>query len=158
MKKLIILVLMFLLVGFSGIYAQGNIPQERLSFSSGGGSNPQMPVSIGEPFGFSGPNVTIGSQQNSGNGTVGILPSSPKSRIVVFPNPVEDELNVQVIGKDEANFSVKLHDLLGRELVFQREIYKQTKLSLVGIQSNTFLVSVYDKNGIILFTETIVKP
>lgn len=42
---------------------QAQVVEQRVQFSSGGGSMPNLPVSIGEPFGGSNNGFTIGSQQ-----------------------------------------------------------------------------------------------
>lgn len=138
--------------------AQSGIDPRRVSFSSGGGSNARMPVTMGEPFGKANNGVTIGSQQNSGL-LVSTTPADrPNNRIVVFPNPTQDELNVQVVGESQNGFTVKLYDMTGREILVQKNVNEYVKLTLTGLAGNSFVVVLYDDKGVNLFSETIIKP
>ena len=133
-------------------------PPQRLSFSSGGGNNLQMPVTMGEPFGTTASGITIGSQQNSSI-TVGTsAPNRPNNRIVIFPNPAQDVLNVQVIGESQKNFTIKLYDMTGRELAVFTNIEEYRQVPLTAIKGASFVVVIYDEHGVNLFSETIIKP
>ena len=155
MKKVILLLFVVAVCAQAG-WTQP--PPQRLSFSSGGGNQLQMPTTMGEPFGKTASGITIGSQQNS-SVTVGTTaPNRPSNRVVVFPNPAQDVLNVQVIGESQKNFTVKLYDMTGREVAVFSNIEEYRQVPLTAVKGTSFVVVIFDEQGVNLFSETIIKP
>ena len=92
--------------------------------------------------GFLQPNVTI----------VGTEDFFDESRLAVFPNPVSDWLNMQTDIPDIK--TVQVHDVLGR-LVLQSEF--QPLLDIHRLESGTFVISFFDKQGQFLHSFKINK-
>lgn len=140
------------------VLAQSNPSIGRVVFSSGGGSNSGMPVSMGEPFG-GGSGFTVGSQQGGspeGNGG-NIRKIEEYSSISIYPNPTDNNLNVVVKDLTSKYFTVKILDVLGRELLIKYDNYNEVTLSLTNLNSGTYCVQLFNSNGNYFFNQTIIK-
>lgn len=136
----------------------------RVTFSSGGSSSYGMPVSIGEPFGSSNTNLRVGSQQNAKVDTtivdtiIGITPiSTEKNKVVIFPNPTEKNISVQVIGHLANDFSVQVVDMQGKRLVTQNHNSHQASISLADFPSGSYQVLINNPFGQNIFSQIIIK-
>jgi hypothetical protein len=92
--------------------------------------------------GFLQPNVII----------VGTEDLFDESRLMVFPNPVSDWLNLQTDIPDIK--TIQVHDVLGR-LVLQREF--QPLLDVQRLESGTFIISLFNKQNQFLHALKINK-
>ena len=84
--------------------------------------------------------------------TVGTNDLFDESRILVFPNPVSDWLNIQTDIPDIQ--TVQIHDILGR-LVLQSRF--QSTLDVHHLNCSTYTVSLFDKNNKCLHSFKISK-
>lgn len=128
-------------------------------FSSAGGSNPNVPASLGEPFSSSGGLMSVGSRKNTDlSGTVGVLPTQEtKDRVLLFPNPSTGEFNIQIIGKNESDFTVRAFDLVGKELLVSTKNNQLSKVSLATYSPGVYQIAVYSKEGQLLFNQSVIK-
>ncbi len=72
-------------------------------------------------------------------------------QFTAFPNPVKDELNLQIINHKDENLSLHLMDLTGR-IVLNKDIHSiagelQTKLDVSNLTKGIYLASVIGKNA-----------
>ena len=84
------------------------------------------------------------------SGTVGIA-SQNQERILVFPNPVQSILNIQV--RPLKSYQVTLTGLDGRILRSERALYRDVRLNLTALPDGLYLLRVQESDG----TEHIVK-
>lgn len=147
-----------MLCALSGVCeAQNGSPPERVVFSSGGSSDITMPVSIGEPFGGNNGQVTIGSIQYSNIRVATDDVDKESNRIILFPNPVGDILNIRVLGENQNDYTVIIRDIQGKELLRRKNAHDNVELSLSGFTSGALLVTIESKDNKELLSQTIIK-
>lgn len=146
----------FLILAWSG-YAQP--PRERIMFSSAGAANNSVPISIGEPFiGTANTNITIGSQQNSSSTGVGVKQvQSQDNQVSIFPNPTNKELTISVNGKNQHDFYVHVYDVLGREMLAQKQANQQITLDIQHLPQGTYFVKICKADKQIILTQPVIK-
>ena len=91
------------------------------------------------------------------------LLKAPKVVAAVYPNPVRDEVNFNVLSQGENQIQIDLYDLNGRKLnsiisttVYEGENAIQAKLP-VGLAKGNYFARIIDKNGAVLQNVKIVK-
>lgn len=92
------------------------------------------------------------------------LLKAPKLLAAVYPNPVRDEINFNVMSQTENQIQIDLYDLNGRKLnniittttVFEGENSIQGKLPQ-GLAKGNYFARIIDKNGVVLQNVKIVK-
>jgi hypothetical protein len=135
----------------------------RLTFSSGGGSaNSQLPCSFGEAFGGTatggGITLTVGSQQGTIAGPNAIhLIDADYNKIVVFPVPSSDKISVEMRGKYQNNFQVRVTDISGRTLITKSRIQVHTDIELQDLSPGSYQISIYNPENKNIFNQTILK-
>ena len=134
MKKTI-LILISLFAGITLLQAQN---LDRVTLSSGGISHEGISATIGELFVFSinadGISLDAGGQSDEEDtGGVPDLPTAnplqveQKMQTMVYPNPVEDLLNLQINGLKSETVAFQVFDALGK-LVLQQTKSSSEKL------------------------------
>jgi hypothetical protein len=155
------ILLFSMICAFSGVCkAQNGPPPERVVFTSGGSNDSNVPVSLGEPFGGNNGQVTIGAIQNGSLSSVGVPTrdiTNTGNRIILFPNPVGDVLNIQVLGENQDNYTVVIRDILGREVLRKKNIHDAIELSLSSFGSGALYITIESKDSKELFSQTIIK-
>lgn len=76
-----------------------------------------------------------------------------EKEITVYPNPVKQDLNVNV---NRGNYKVLITDLLGKE-VFQQSIYTTQSLDLSNLNNGIYFLRILDMNTKKLFTKKFIK-
>ncbi|MBN2779009.1 MAG: T9SS type A sorting domain-containing protein [Bacteroidales bacterium] len=121
------LILLLCLAGLSALQAQN---LDRVTLSSGGISNEGISATIGELFVFSinADGISLDAGGQSDEEDTGGIPDVPTSnpmqietqmQTLVYPNPVEDLLNLQINGLKSETVSFQVFDALGK-LVLQQ--------------------------------------
>lgn len=71
---------------------------------------------------------------------------------VIFPNPVQDNLNFSIIATDDSKINIKISDVLGRNLLTQEfnlhSGQNTFSLPLEKFASATYYIYYFDKNGV----------
>lgn len=120
--------LLFLILGAFTICNAQNL--DRVTLSSGGISNEGISATIGELFVFSinaeGISLDAGGQSDTEDtgGIPDLTTANPivvqqKSEVLIFPNPVDDVLNLQINGIISKTVAFQVFDALGK-LVLQQ--------------------------------------
>jgi len=117
---------------------KGDVPSYRPNYNSGSSLTPYNPLL---------------SHSRSGNGK----PDKILSVLRVYPNPIDDQINLILRLERESNISIKIMDLLGNEVV----TLSNERLS-AGEQTKTFTIPNRLNSGIYFLrfvagSETVVK-
>ena len=91
-----------------------------------------------------------------GTATVQELPQASNLMVKIFPNPVQDKVNVYLIG-DNTPKNMSVYDISGKAVYTQQINDMITTLDLKKIPNGVYMIKVADLSGKILFTEKIVK-
>jgi hypothetical protein len=154
MKKNLILYLFSLLFG-SQISAQ---TLGRVTFSSGGTSlSNQLPASFGEVFVGGSGQMTMGSQQNSGSGTISTKEIHSPLRVTLFPNPTTGTLNVYLTDTATSQGFVNVSASSGQIIstsTFQNTNFEINTMSLV---QGVYFLTISNEQGSPIKTISFVK-
>jgi hypothetical protein len=92
----------------------------------------------------------VGVKENFGN----------KNNIILYPNPAQDLVNVQFYATSKGNYSIQLHDALGRKVLnknIELEIGKNSSsIELTGVAKGIYVLSVAN-DGEEFRTKLIIK-
>jgi hypothetical protein len=166
MKKLIFI--LFVIAFPLGLLAQ-SIERFVISPCVGGyfnGSNLIMDYSTGEIAistftGVSGI-LTQGFQQPFTNLTAAISEDNPNAeQIQIFPNPVDDEINIIINQSSTGDIQVILYDMLGQVLLIKSALTDpdgkvKVKLDADGLATGNYFLKVIDGENVIV-TRKIIK-
>jgi len=155
MKNLKILLIALSLISYAMTLKAQTL--DRVALSSGGISSDTINATIGEIFVFSvsesGISLDAGAQSDQNN-TGGMTTTVTKTEIskavlLVYPNPVEDFLNLQINGLSSETVSFQVYDATGK-LVLQYNSVGANNLHRLQVkqlpQGNYFLLG-YTPNG-----------
>ena len=83
------------------------------------------------------------------------------SRIVLYPNPAIDEINIK-IGRESEGVTLYIHNSMGQTMVTQEVSeetanYGEIKIPLSGFNSGIYFISIHDQNGRFEKEKFIVK-
>ena len=135
-------------------FSFGQVALRKSSLSSGGGSASSgslyMVYAIGE----------IGVQENADNGVhlsegfvgpdisalVGIEEYSQLEGVNIFPNPVKNDLNIEL--PDYQNYEVHIYDLTGKE-IFNKNIEddNHAKYDLSNFKTGIYILAIVDREN-----------
>jgi hypothetical protein len=132
--------------------------------SSGGnatGSGGTVSYSIGQVVyttnsGNSG-SLAQGVQQAYEIITVGINENEPKISLSVFPNPIADNLILQVNDFERSTLNFQLCDMQGKQLSKGQIIAKQTQINTASLSSATYFINVVNQENQKVHTFKIIK-
>ncbi|MEI6822950.1 MAG: T9SS type A sorting domain-containing protein [Bacteroidota bacterium] len=154
------LITCFLILFSTAILQAQNL--DRVAISSGGISSDTLNATIGEIFVFnvnsSGINISSGSQNGTGN--TGGMPTTinetknSQPEILVYPNPVDDLLNLQINGMSTKTISFQVFNISGK-LVLQYNsvgVNNLYQLHLRQLSPGNYFIQGYTTKG-----ETIGK-
>lgn len=146
-----------LLACFSFIAYQAQTVTPVLVSNDGGYSslsNGSISWSIGEPISetYNGPNqiLTMGFHQPELNVSTLIKEQGNGSEILVFPNPVRDELTLNLSGLRSGKYEVSLNDVSGK-LIYQTECNIEEnastfKLKMLEMAAGNYFIRVNNSN------------
>lgn len=98
-----------------------------------------------------GPHITVKQDQNTS------LKDQAQNQLKVYPNPVQDKLNLTLPNNSSERFTADLQTMNGRTL--KQQVVKDGKaaLSLSDIANGTYLLLIRDQQGNILSRQRVVK-
>ena len=91
-----------------------------------------------------------------GTASIQELPQVSNLNVKIFPNPVNDKLNVYLLG-DNTQKNLTVSDVSGKVVYTQQINDMFTTLDLQKIPNGVYFIKVADMNGKVLYTEKIVK-
>lgn len=149
--------LSLLLACFSFIAFQAQTVTPVLVSNNGGYSslpNGSISWSIGEPISetYNGPNqiLTMGFHQPEISVSTLIQEQGNESEILVFPNPVRDELTLNLSGLKSGKYDVSLNDVLGK-LIYKTECNVEEnsttfKMKMLEMAAGNYFIRVNNSN------------
>lgn len=157
--NLLRIMLILLLITQVGIYSQEAVPASGGNVSDIGGT---VSFTVGEVVYTKISNnngiVSQGVQQPYEIFTVGIEDGINENiSLSVFPNPSDNELNLQVDDSDFSKYSYQLSDLLGKVLDSQNISTNRTLLNLTDNPSAPYFVKVIQENKVVKIFKIIKR-
>ena len=154
-KTLLILITLFAAITF----LQGQ-NLDRITLSSGGISNEGISATIGELFVFSinADGISLDAGGQSDNEDTGGIPDMPTAkpllveqqmRTLVYPNPVEDLLNLQINGLKSETVAFQVFDAAGKIVLQQTKssAEKSYQLDVSKLTSGNYFIKGYSAVG-----------
>ncbi|HYE55825.1 MAG TPA: zinc-dependent metalloprotease family protein [Chitinophagaceae bacterium] len=77
------------------------------------------------------------------------------AKVLVYPNPTQDNINVQVPGND-GKLEIRLVDMYGRVVMRQNSSAVNTRVSVGGLAAGVYVLKVM-RNGVELFSTKVVR-
>lgn len=77
-----------------------------------------------------------------------------KSKILIYPNPIENEININIENKNQVN--VKIYNLDGKLLLSKPIETKNAKISTSNLKKGIYIIEISENNKIIK-TEKMIK-
>ena len=161
MKKTITLLFLLCFLGIANVNSQN---LDRIALSSGGISSDTLNATIGEIFVFSinANGVSLDAGMQSDNGNTGCITTSAnqtqmtteKPEVLVYPNPVEDFLNLRINGIGSETISFQIYDADGKLVVQQNTAGTSNlyQLQVSQLSQGNYFIQGYSAKG-----ETIGK-
>ena len=137
-----------------GISQNGSTTSESIAYTAAAG------VYYAQVYGYNGANsatscytlkVTLGTATKAGEN--GPLYSSKKV-LSVYPNPVQDKLNINLTGYEGAS-EIRVYDVNGRQVAAQRSASVNTQIDIARLGKGMYLVKVFTANGEVLNTKVV---
>ena len=88
---------------------------------------------------------------------VGINQNEPKISLSVFPNPIADNLILQVNDFERSTLNFQLCDMQGKQLTKGQIISKQTQINTASLSSATYFINVVNQENQKVQTFKIIK-
>lgn len=158
MKKTKFKMFFFLLFALSISGYSQNL--DRVTLSSGGVSNDGISATIGELFVFSinGSGISLDAGGQSDVEETGGIPSLTTSvssvivqnaKVLVYPNPVAEVLNLQINGLNSETVAFQIFDVLGTLVLQQTKTsaYRIFKIEVSQLKSGNYFIKGYSVNG-----------
>jgi hypothetical protein len=156
MKKHLTVLIAFCMFGFGTAVLQAQ-NLDRVAISSGGICSNTINATIGEIFVFSvsasGISLDAGSQSDEGN-SGGLITSVSKteitrSEILIYPNPVDDYLNLQINGLSSENVSFQVYDVAGKLIMQQNSVGTNNlhRIQVKQLPQGNYFVNGYTEKG-----------
>jgi opacity protein-like surface antigen len=101
--------------------------------------------------------VAQGVQQPYEILTVGINENEPKISLSVFPNPVADNLILQVNEVEHSTLNFQLCDTQGKQISKGQIIAKQTQINTASLSTATYFIHVVNQENKKVQTFKIIK-
>lgn len=79
--------------------------------------------------------------------TVGINENEPKISLSVFPNPIADNLILQVNDFELSTLNFQLFDMQGKQLSMGQIMTNQTQINTASLSSATYLIHVVNQEN-----------
>lgn len=154
-KTLFLTLIAFCLFSFGTAMQAQNL--DRVAISSGGISSDTLNATIGEIFVFSvsesGISLDAGAQSDQNN-TGGMTTTITKAEtnqteMLVYPNPVEDFLNLQIIGLSSETVSFQVYDAVGKLVLQHNSIGTNNlhRLQVKQLQQGNYFIQGYTPKG-----------
>jgi opacity protein-like surface antigen len=88
---------------------------------------------------------------------VGINENEPKISLSVFPNPIADNLILQVNDFEHSTLNFQLCDMQGKQISKGQIIAKQTQINTTSLSSATYFINVVNQENQKVQTFKIIK-
>ena len=137
-----------------GISQNGSTTSETISYTAAAG------VYYAQAYGYNGANsatscytlkVALGTATRPGDN---IPVYSSKKVLSVYPNPVQDKLNINLTGFDGVS-EIKVYDVNGRQVAAQRTAQVNSQMNISKLAKGMYLVKVVTANGEVLNAKVI---
>jgi hypothetical protein len=137
-----------------GISQNGSTTSETISYTAAAG------VYYAQVFGYNGANsatscytlkVALGTATKPGDNAPVY---SSKKVLSVYPNPVQDKLNINLTGYEGVS-EIRLFDINGRQVAAQRTASVNTQMNISKLAKGMYLVKVFTANGEVLNTKVV---
>jgi hypothetical protein len=79
--------------------------------------------------------------------TVGINENEPKISLLVFPNPIADNLILQVNDFELSTLNFQLFDMQGKQLSMGQIMANQTQINTASLSSATYLIHIVNQEN-----------
>jgi hypothetical protein len=79
--------------------------------------------------------------------TVGINENEPKISLLVFPNPIADNLILQVNDFELSTLNFQLFDMQGKQLSMGQIMTNQTQINTASLSSATYLIHIVNQEN-----------
>lgn len=147
-----------------GLIWVGFVQAQSSANSSGGdatGSGGTVAYSIGQVAyttntGFNG-SVAQGVQQAYEIFTIGLKETDLNISLSAFPNPIQENLTLEISDYNHETLSYQLYDMQGKQLINGQVTAQQTKINLNGLPSATYFVYVVTQENKKLQSFKIIK-
>ena len=133
---------------------------DRVTLSSGGISNDGISATIGELFVFSinADGISLDAGGQSDNTDTGGIPDVPGSaptviqqntQVFVYPNPVDDMLNLQINGLNSETVAFQVFDVLGKIVLQQTKSSadKIFQIEVSELKTGNYFIKGYSVAG-----------
>jgi hypothetical protein len=152
--KITTLVLAVLLLTIATSRAQVS----RVSFSCAGSATGQVSISFGETFSGSG---SFGTGSIKGDTIIqdkeSVEDTKPETRVIIYPNPTENTVNIIVNGNYGNDFTLKISDITGKILCSLTHLHNTVSYSLYELKPGIYTVSTYTSSGELIINQSIIK-
>ena len=137
-----------------GISQNGSTTSETISYTAAAG------VYYAQAFGYNGANsatscytlkVALGTATKPGDN---IPVYSSKKVLSVYPNPVQDKLNINLTGYEGAS-EIKLYDINGKQVAAQRTAQINSQIDISKLAKGMYLVKVFTAGGEVLNAKVV---
>ncbi len=81
----------------------------------------------------------------------------PNQTINIFPNPVDDYLNIIITSKSTINLYLSIHNLLGVSLINNLINNDENKIDISLFNEGIYILKIIDSDGNLLFLKRIIK-
>ena len=156
MKKTLTFFIAFCLFYFGAAILQAQ-NLDRVAISSGGISSDTINATIGETFVFSLSNTGISldaGAQSDQNNTGGMTNTVTKTEInqadmLVYPNPVQDFLNLQISGLSSETVSFQVYDAAGKLVMQYNSVGSNNlhRLQVKQLPQGNYFIQGYTPKG-----------
>jgi hypothetical protein len=137
-----------------GISQNGSTTSETISYTAAAG------VYYAQVFGYNGANsatscYTLKVALGTATKPVENAPVySSKKVLSVYPNPVQDKLNINLTGYEGVS-EIRLFDVNGRQVAAQRSASVNTQMDIAKLGKGIYLVKVFTASGEVLDTKVV---
>ncbi|MEL6695555.1 MAG: T9SS type A sorting domain-containing protein [Bacteroidota bacterium] len=153
MNKIIFCTCLLCLLGLGEMMAQ---TISRSVIGATGSSNEQLSYTVGETVihtGTSNANIlTQGFQQPDTTVTTFLDPQLGEVNLTLYPNPATDQLFLDLEGKSQAQYRVKIFDMRGRQVIAERTVTGDSRsvFDVSDKAKGTYLMLIQSVQGKIL--------
>ncbi len=148
----------------AGLLCAG-LTQAQESVNSTGGNATGSGGTVSYTIGQVGYTTNTGSNGSVAQGvqqayeilTVGINENEPKISLSVFPNPIADNLTLQIIDFNSENLSYQLYDMQSKLIYSGQVTAKQTELNTSTLPAASYFIHVVNQENKKVQTFKIIK-
>lgn len=102
------------------------------------------------------PECTASSVAASGQDAVAAQVND-KLKVLMYPNPVQSILHLQLTGDEAGKKMVRVVDIYGRTVITQRDEHHLVQLNTAALANGMYIVQIENETGKVLFTGKFTK-